>query len=74
MKSGWAVAVVLGGPANTPAVLDRRRVEVSDPAVPRSRQPFHAGFGRAQGDKAVVGSLADPERITQPHIRALATA
>ena len=105
VKSGWASAVLLTGPAASPRVLDSRRVELSDPAVPESRQPYHAGFGtargaglelsrlvasverfsrqsvaalmrdyRAAGHKLrgagiVVGSLLDPERIANAHIR-----
>ena len=106
IKSGWAMAVLVAGPARSPTVLDRRRVELSDPARPRTRQPYHAGFGTAQTSQAViarlarviercaarslavlvreygrrgvrpraaglvVGSLIDPNRIANPHIRA----
>src|SRR5881296_1061867 len=44
VKSGWATAVlVVGGkPAAPPQVTDRRVVELSDPAVPSTRQPYHA--------------------------------
>ena len=48
VKSGWASAVVLAGPAAAPRVLDSRRVDLSDPAIPDSRQPYHAGFGTAR--------------------------
>lgn len=41
-KSGWATAVVLAGPSSSPSVLHVRRVELSDPGFPESRQPFHA--------------------------------
>jgi len=86
-------------------VLDSRRVELSDPAMPESRQPYHAGFGTARasgpellrliatvkrfgrqsittairayqagghrvcGAGVVVGSLIDPKRIANDHIR-----
>lgn len=48
MKSGWATAVLLTGPANAPQLLDSRRVDLSDPAVPESRQPYHSGFATAR--------------------------
>ena len=48
IKSGWASAVLLAGPARTPAILDSRRVELSDPDVPAAKQPYHAGFGTAR--------------------------
>src|SRR3989475_12733659 len=49
VKSGWAAAVVLSGPPSSPSVLHSRGIELSDPAVPDSRQPFH-GVDDAQGD------------------------
>lgn len=106
IKSGWAMAVLVSGPARSPTVIDRRRIELSDPARPRTRQPYHAGFGTAQTSRAVigrlvriiercaarslrqlvrdyarsgtrpraaglvVGSVIDPNRIGNPHIRA----
>jgi hypothetical protein len=106
VKSGWAMVVLLAGPTRAPRVLDRRRIELSDPARPRTRQPYHAGFGTAQTSNAVitrlvksierhahrslkdllqeyatagvrpraagivVGSVIDPARIGNPHIRA----
>ncbi len=109
VKSGWAVAVLLGGPATAPAVLDRRVVELSDPRIPATRQPYHADTGveqrdrrkitrlsamvrrcarqsigqlvreyraagyRLRGAALVVGSVGDPSRITNPHIRAHAS-
>ena len=36
VKSGWATAVLLVGPARAPRVADRRVIELSDPAVPTS--------------------------------------
>jgi len=105
VKSGWAAVVLLGGPAASPRMLDARRLELSDPAIPETRQPYHAGFGTARssgpelsrlvasverfgrrsvsgliqhytaeghkfaGVGIVVGSLIDPERIANGHIR-----
>ncbi len=42
VKSGWATAVLLVGPSTSPRVLDRRVIDLCDPAVPESRQPYHA--------------------------------
>lgn len=100
------MVVLLAGPTRAPRVLDRRRIELSDPARPRTRQPYHAGFGTAQSSRTVitrlvriierrahrslkdllreyakagvrsraaaivVGSVIDPARIGNPHIRA----
>ena len=48
IKSGWTAAVLVGGSCSAPCVLDSRRVEISDPDVADSRQPYHAGFGTAR--------------------------
>ncbi|MEW6321653.1 MAG: hypothetical protein AB1635_11280 [Acidobacteriota bacterium] len=48
IKSGWAAVVLLTGPASSPRLADARRVELSDPADPDGRQPYHAGFGTAR--------------------------
>jgi hypothetical protein len=105
VKSGWASAVLLVGTATSPRVVDSRRVDLSDPESPESRQPYHAGFGTARnsgrelsrliasvkrfgtqsvtgairqyqgagytvrGAGVVVGSLIDPARIANEHIR-----
>jgi hypothetical protein len=46
VHSGWAVAVaVTGSPGNPimqPIVLERRRIEIADAAIPGSKQPYHA--------------------------------
>jgi len=106
VKSGFAVAVLVAGPATAPVVLDRRVVELSDPRIPATRQPYHAATGveqrdrkklnrltaivrrcarqsvvrllreyraagyRLRGGALIVGSIGDPARITNPHIRA----
>lgn len=48
VKSGWAAAVLVAGSVAEPRVVDSRRIELSDPALPDSRQPYHAGFGTAR--------------------------
>jgi hypothetical protein len=48
VKSGWACVVLVAGSAARPRVIDSRRIELSDPAIPESRQPYHAGFGTAR--------------------------
>jgi len=105
VKSGWAAVVLLIDQLRSPCVVDSRRIELSDPANPEARQPYHAGFGTARsrgaerarllravrhfgrrsvvglldeykaaghrlaGAGVVVGSLVDPERIANDHIR-----
>jgi hypothetical protein len=39
--SGWAALVVVGGSRTEPAALVRERVEMADPRLAGSRQPYH---------------------------------
>jgi hypothetical protein len=61
VKSGWASAVLVVGTPASPMVVESRRIELSDPSVPESRQPYHAGFGTARKSglrlTALVGSV-----------------
>jgi hypothetical protein len=50
IKSGYAIAIVLAGPAASPTVVARRIVELSDPAVAETKQPYHDGFGTEHED------------------------
>src|SRR5258708_3996478 len=40
--SGWAVGVVVTGSRSNLEVLERRRIEIADAAIPGSKQPYHA--------------------------------
>lgn len=44
MKSGWAAAVLLAGPRNAPKLVRCQTVMLSDPKIPQSKQPYHAGL------------------------------
>src|SRR5262249_36610977 len=48
IKSGWACAVVLDGPAKSPEVVASLRIELSDPSDAHGRQPYHAAAGTAK--------------------------
>lgn len=50
VKSGFAIAVTLEGPASAPSAVSRRVIEMSDSAVPETRQPYHDGFYRTEED------------------------
>lgn len=54
VKSGWAAAVLLSGPALDPRVLDCRSVDLSDPHFPESRQPYHARMGTLEEDSLKI--------------------
>jgi hypothetical protein len=57
VKSGWAAAVLVAGPGRSPRILDSRAIDLCDPAVPGSRQPYHARMGTLQTDEAKVKQL-----------------
>jgi hypothetical protein len=40
--SGWAALVALASSRGSPEVVDRRRIEIADPAIRGSKQPYHA--------------------------------
>jgi hypothetical protein len=44
IKSGWATAVLLTGPIGSPALLDNRTIDLSDPRVSETRQPYYAAL------------------------------
>ena len=58
IKSGHAIAVALAGPSASPSVILRSVVALSDPAIPQTKQPYHAGFGTAREDTDAVERLA----------------
>ena len=39
--SGWAAVVVVAGEIDEPEVLARGRVDMTDPRLPGSKQPYH---------------------------------
>jgi hypothetical protein len=57
IKSGWTAAVLVTGTAAAPQVAGVERVEISDPEVPESKQPYHEGFGTARGQTAALRRL-----------------
>ena len=48
VKSGWAAAVLLMGPARSPHVCRSFAIDLSDPKLPASRQPYHAAMGKLE--------------------------
>jgi hypothetical protein len=50
VKSGGATVVLLMGPVGLPVLRDSRTIDLSDPRVPETRQPYHATFGQLETD------------------------
>src|SRR2546425_4409172 len=66
VKSGWATTVLVGGPPASPQVLDHGIVQLSDPALPASRQPFHGGTGQEERDgRKVARRVAGVRRFAR---------
>jgi hypothetical protein len=66
VKTARATAVFLTGPAAAPRVLERRPIELWDPGVPDTRQPYHAAL-----DLSEEAGVQVVQRATQA-IRAVA--
>ncbi len=54
VKSGWAAAVLLTGSARSPQLCDVRRIDLSDPRLPETRQPYHAAMGKLETDTTKI--------------------
>jgi hypothetical protein len=54
VKSGWAAVVLISGIAKSAHALDRRIIDLCDPAIAESRQPYHAGMGKLQTNDAII--------------------
>jgi hypothetical protein len=45
VKSGWAAVVVLTDTADSLQLSDVSRIDLCDPRLPETRQPYHAAMG-----------------------------
>jgi hypothetical protein len=52
VKSGWAAVVLLTRSAHSPQLLDVTRVDLCDPRLPETRQPYHAAMGKLESDSS----------------------
>jgi len=72
VKSGWAAAVLLTGTPRSPQLCDVRRIELSDPQHPETRQPYHAAMGKLERDARKINQRVDVVRgIAQQSIATL---
>ena len=72
--SGWAVVVALGGSGAEPRVLVRSRIEMVDPGVPESKQPYHSveGLELDEAARRLEGHGVGAEANAYAGIRAVA--
>ena len=54
VKSCCAAAVLLTGPTRSPQLCDVRRIDLSDPRLPETRQPYHAAMGKLETDTTKI--------------------
>jgi len=73
VKTGRATAVVMAGPASAPRVVSRRSLQLWDPAVPESHQPWHADFELPPDESAriVPVALKAVDRVSSSALREL---
>ncbi len=73
VKTGRATAVVMAGPASAPRVLSRKSLQLWDPAVPESHQPWHAEFELPAEESALIvpKALEAVERVALSALREL---
>jgi hypothetical protein len=73
---GWAAVVIIGGTAAAPRVLLRERVELADPGLPGSKQPYHDIEGRPLPEARVRLALfeAAANRLALSALRTLTQA
>jgi hypothetical protein len=54
VKSGWAAALLLTGPRRSPQLYEIRRIDLPDPRLPETRQPYHARTGKLETDTTKI--------------------
>lgn len=59
VKSGWAATALLAGPDDSPRLLAHRPIDLCDPEVAESRQPYHAAMGQLE-----TNSITIKKRVT----------
>ncbi len=73
VKTGRATAVVMAGTASAPRVLSRKSLQLWDPAIPESYQPYHAELELppAESARVVPAALKAVERVALSALREL---
>src|ERR1044071_8045289 len=72
VKSGWAAVVLLADRAHSPELCDVNRVELCDPRLPETQQPYHAGTGELETDPTTLNRRERVVRcISQQSLTAL---
>lgn len=69
--SGWAALVAMAGPAEAPAVVDRRRIELAAADIPRPVQPYHAAqrLSLPEAEAYVNGFARQAQLLAEESVR-----
>src|SRR5438552_10077373 len=54
VRSGWAAVVLLSDPAHSLQLSDASRIDLCDPRLPETRQPYHAAMGKLETEPTIV--------------------
>jgi hypothetical protein len=69
--SGWAALVAVAGDPKSPEVIDRRRIEIADPTIRGSKQPYHAAepLELPEAEALLKRCAASTARLAQQALR-----
>ncbi|HME88541.1 MAG TPA: hypothetical protein VKE30_04950 [Chthoniobacterales bacterium] len=56
VKSGWAAVVLISGSARSLRIRDCFTIDLCDPKIPATRQPYHAAMGKLESNVATVNA------------------
>jgi hypothetical protein len=74
VKSGWAAVVLLTNTSHSPQLSDVSRIELCDPRLLETRQPYHAAMGKLETDSTKVNQRERVVRnISQQSLTSLLT-
>jgi hypothetical protein len=70
--SGWAALVAVAGSLDNPEIIARRRIEIADPSIGGSKQPYHAAEPMELPDakKYIAQCTTSTRRLAREAIRA----
>src|SRR5690349_318828 len=67
VKSGWAAAVLVMAQGPSPELCDVQRIDLSDPQLPETRQPYHARMGKLETDTTKINRRVRAVRSIAQH-------
>src|SRR5271156_4518791 len=70
MHSGWGILAAVSGNLNSVEIVERRRILITDPAIPRANQPYHhaATLGLPEAERHLARCSTVSERLSSAAI------